>query len=346
MVWSPRLSLSSLIARVARAALAWRTRLPLWLSLRLGLLRGRWRRGGVSVPQAMVLPMIMLPGRWSYGLYAPAALHDDDAAPLLLLLHGCGQRALNFAQASGWQRWAETQRARLLCPDQRRRANPHRCWNWFMPQEQWGGGELLAVLAALDDAAARVNVAAGSVRVVGLSAGGALAALLAFHHASRFAAVAVVGAPPLLGVPSFQDPRDVLRRGLANEATLALDLRLRDCAPLAVIHGADDAIVSRRCAEQLAEQALATHRRADRVLQAQPPRIDAGNSCVDHRADGRLWLREVSVSGLGHGWTGGPGGHAYCERGGPALISACSDFFADTATILPTQDEPQAVSLA
>ena len=85
------------------------------------------------------------------------------------------------------------------------------------------------VLQALDAATAQVRT--GRVAAMGLSAGGGLAALLAFHHAERFDAVVTVAAPPLLGRGSLQDPRRVMKEGLAISPTLAA-LHIERCAPL------------------------------------------------------------------------------------------------------------------
>src|SRR5205807_810946 len=229
-------------------------RLRTWLLVRAGLWRGEWRRGRVRIAAGVRwLPWAMPLGAsrrsWRYGLYTPAGLRDDEAAPLIVVLHGCKQRALSFAFASGWTRFADRAGVRLLCPEQRRLANVFRCWNWFHQRAQAGRGELDVIVAMIDDAAARVRVDATRVAAVGLSAGGALAALLAFHRAARFLAVAAVAAPPLLVV------------------------------------------------------------------------------------------RRVLIQGAGHAWTGGPGGHPYCEEGGVALTALCARFLRD-AGLFESGPEP------
>lgn len=317
-------------------------RLRTWFLVRLGLWRGRWRRGRVTVSAARAYPGLFANDTWSYGLYVPAGLRDDEAAPLVVLLHGCRQRALAFAYASGWTRWADRARVRLLCPDQRRRANLWRCWNWFLPPAQRGRGEMLTVLAAIDAVASGVQVDDRRVAVVGLSAGAALAALLAFHHADRIRAAAVVAAPPLLGAVPVQDPRDVMAHGLRGDPTLAVPAARQPCAPLAIIHGLADTVVHPRCAQQLVEQALASLRRAgldaDRTEAhaAGDPDSRAGASgvtTVDYRTGEGLRVRRIEAAGLAHQWTGGPGGHAYCEREGPDLTGLCARFFRDAGVL-------------
>ncbi len=306
----------------------WWRRLRAWLLVRLGLWRGRWRRARVRVSGVRFFGGGFDLRTWRYGLYVPAGLADDVAAPLIVVLHGCKQRALNFAYATGWTAFADRAGVRLLCPDQRRLANLFRCWNWFHPLAQGGKGELDVVVAMIDDAAKAVKVE--RVAAVGMSAGGGLAALLAFHHPDRFHAVATVAAPPLIGL-NLQGPHSVLQRGLTTSPLLALGARHTACARLAVLHGTDDDVVAPRCAEQLLAQALESQRRAGvltQKLEVTPQ--DAEVVVTDYRGPADTVARSVLVRGLAHVWTGGPGGHPFCEKKGPPLTALCAQFLRDT----------------
>lgn len=318
--------------------LRWLARLRTWLLVRLGLWRGTWRRGRVAVPSAALFAGPLANRRWSYGLYCPRSLRDDEPAPLVLLLHGCRQRALGFAQASGLTRAADAQRLRLLCPEQRLRANPWRCWNWFTPAAQRGGGELEVMRAMLDDVAAQVALAPGAVAAVGLSAGGALAALLAFHAADRIDAAVAVAAPPLLGRSNLQDPRDVLRRGLAIEPALALGSG-RAIAPLMVVQGAADEVVSPKCAEQLVEQALRVNQRIAPLQASDAPPVP-GLAQTDHRAGDRLRVRRVTIEALGHAWSGGSSGHPFVLDDGVPLAALTLQFLRDAGVLPPRGSDP------
>jgi len=273
--------------------------------------------------------------KWRYGLYVPAGLADADSAPLVVVLHGCHQRALRFAYATGWTRLADQRRVRLLCPDQRRRANPYRCWNWFHPMAQRGRGELEVVLAMIDEVKKSVSVDDERVMVVGLSAGGALAALLAFNHGERFRAVAVVAALPFLGELNVQDPRDVMKRGLALGPILPLGMRRRAPPPLAIVHGDIDEVVVKKCGDDLAAQALELLRRSGAKVDAGTPFEAAGQLTTDYRVDEGLALRRIGIAKQGHWWSGGPGGHPYCETGGAPLTSLCARFFVEAGALPP-----------
>lgn len=305
-----------------------------WLGVRLGLWRGQWRHGRVSVSTVPFAVGPFAAHTWRYGLYVPRGLADDAPAPLLIVLHGCRQRASSFAVAAGLTHLADRARLRLLCPQQRRLANPYRCWNWFGPLAQAGAGELRVVLAMLDDVEAQLTVDRESVAVAGLSAGGGLAALLAFHAQERVRAAAVVAAPPLLGHFTVQDPRDVMRRGLQFAPELALGLQQSACAPLAIIHGTADEVVSPRCAAQLAAQAVQSlHRGGIDVTRGEGPSSGPA-TVVDYRSGDALRVRYLEVAGLGHEWTGGPGGHPYCARGGAPLTELCAQFLRDAGVLM------------
>src|SRR5438045_1863290 len=136
-------------------------------------------------------------------------------------------------------------------------------------------------------------------------------------------------AAPLLGA-GMHDPHGVLRRGLALDPLLALGTRSEPCAPLAIVHGSADAVVAPRCAEELLAQALESLRRAglEPSLTETTPDGDVVAS-TDYRAASGLVVRRVLIRGAGHAWTGGPGGHPYCEEGGMALTALCARFLRD-----------------
>jgi poly(3-hydroxybutyrate) depolymerase len=223
---------------------------------------------------------------------------------------------------------------RLLCPQQRRVANPYRCWNWFDPLAQAGAGELSVILAMLDEVEAQVRVDREAVAAVGFSAGGGLAALLAFHATSRLRASVVVAGPPLLGHFVVQDPREVMHHGLQFAPELALGLRQTACVPLSLIQGTADTVVHPQCASQLAVQALESLRRAGVAVTRHDESAADSATVIDYRSGDVVRLRRIDVPGLSHQWPGGPGGHPFCARGGYALTEACRQFLSDTGVLL------------
>jgi hypothetical protein len=118
-----------------------------------------------------------------------------------------------------------------------------------------------------------------------------------------------------------------MRHGLRVPPASAIEL-LPPCAPLAVIHGELDRLVSPVCGAQLIEQAVASHRHEVIDPYTHP---DQSTRTVEYRAGGRLVARHIAIPNMRHEWTGGPGGHAYCEADGPPLVALCTRFIVDAA---------------
>ena len=79
----------------------------------------------------------------------------------------------------------------MLYPDQATFANIRRCWNWFEPNTAAGHGECAILLEMINRARDELAVDVARVCVAGMSSGGAVAGLLAYHHPEVFAAAAV-----------------------------------------------------------------------------------------------------------------------------------------------------------
>jgi poly(hydroxyalkanoate) depolymerase family esterase len=145
-------------------------------------------------------------------------------APLLVLLHGCGQDAANFADAAGFFALAERLRAPLLLPEQVGANNPGRCFNWFRPRDYLAGaGEAESIRQMVATTLGQFQADPKRVFVAGLSAGGAMAAALLAAYPDVFAGGGVVAGLPV---------------GAANDVSSALASMSR-AAPHTAIARAD-----------------------------------------------------------------------------------------------------------
>jgi len=71
------------------------------------------------------------PGRLRMLVHVPEGLAPN--APLVVVLHGCTQRAGSHARAAGWVALADRLEFVVLAPEQASENNPSRCFNWFEP---------------------------------------------------------------------------------------------------------------------------------------------------------------------------------------------------------------------
>ena len=253
-----------------------------------------------------------------YFLYIPVSVGRRDRAPLLVMLHGCSQEAQTLAQGSRMNALADEHRFLVLYPQQSLRANALRCWNWFEPRAAHGAGEAAAIAALVRDVARRYPVDRSRMYVAGISAGGAMTAILALCYGTLFAACAIVAGVMYRAADSPYAGAQVMRGGarLSPEETAdqAAGTRPRKArfVPALVIHGTDDSVVHPRNAEQIVRQ----FRRFAEVLGSPPePSSDpvehsisgAGRSYRqrDYARSDQLLIRSILIEGLGHAWSGG-----------------------------------------
>lgn len=73
------------------------------------------------------------PGALRARIYVPDVL--PEAAPLVVVLHGCTQTAAGYDHGSGWSQLADQEGFALLFPEQQRANNANLCFNWFVPSD-------------------------------------------------------------------------------------------------------------------------------------------------------------------------------------------------------------------
>jgi poly(hydroxyalkanoate) depolymerase family esterase len=130
--------------------------------------------------------------------------------PLVVLLHGCGQNAAAFAAASGWMETADRLGFPLILPEQLSGNNRGRCFQWFRPTDTArDGGEAASIAAMTRAAIERFDSDPGRVFILGLSAGGAMAAAMLAAYPDLFAAGATVAGLP---VGAARSPLQALTR--------------------------------------------------------------------------------------------------------------------------------------
>ena len=171
------------------------------------------------------------PGGLRMFVYAPPK-RLPAGAPLIVVLHGCGQNAAAFARNSGWIALAQRIGAALLLPEQTSKNNRGRCFNWFQPSDvRRGSGEAASIWQG---AIRRYKSDQRRVFIVGLSAGAAMAAAMLAVYPATFAAGAVVAGMPVgrrglrqrLGAAAHA-PRGLVHKQAGLSQRLSVGLRLQ-----------------------------------------------------------------------------------------------------------------------
>lgn len=295
----------------------------------LGDLPGTWETHTLKLaPQRHELISQM-----SYRLYVPESARGGPM-PVVVMLHGCRQSPDDFAAGTRMNALAEDEGFIVAYPQQPLHRQPHRCWHWFELGAE-GQREVLAMESLIDDLAVRPDVKADRIYLAGLSAGAAMAAVVALRYPDKVAAVGlhsgvVVGAAdtPRAGLRAMRDGSHGDPAGLLHAAGVAPG---GPELPAIVLHGLDDDAVHPLNGRMLARQFLAYNQLSDPVLLVRPP--DGRGLPEGHYAEARYgrWSRDVvrlvEIAGLGHAWSGGDERFRYSSGSGPEASRLMWDFF-------------------
>jgi poly(hydroxyalkanoate) depolymerase family esterase len=275
-----------------------------------------------------------------YRLFLPTGSSRRDGMPLMVMLHGCKQDPLGFAHSTRMNILAEQYRCAVLYPAQNQRANPLHCWNWFESDSLMGQGEGALIARLIAQVAQRRPIDPCRVYVVGMSAGGAMACLLAVRHRQLFAACAIHSGVMFGAARSSAQALAVMRSGpspASLEAARRLVFEVGESAitvPTLVIHGDHDMVVNPVNADRIIEQCTTCIEKridpsAGPVLVSDEYVSNAAGYAYrqqDSTQQGQLVLRKILVEGLGHAWSGGDANYEFNDANGPDASRFILDF--------------------
>jgi poly(hydroxyalkanoate) depolymerase family esterase len=271
-----------------------------------------------------------------YDLYLPPkATAGTEPLPLVVMLHGCSQNPQDFAAGTAMNELAREKGFAVLYPAQSQDANPARCWNWFDKDHQQRGHGEPAVLAGLTHAVmAKHGFDARRIYVAGLSAGGAMAAVLGQAYPDLYAAVGIHSGLASGAADDLMSALSAMQHGQAADATARGGVA--DPVPTIVFHGDSDAVVHPDNGARAIEVAVRRNELATLACPSPAPVIEQGVSAqgrgytrITHpgtesaAAQAEHWL----VHGAGHAWSGGSERGSYTDPSGPDASREMWRFF-------------------
>jgi poly(hydroxyalkanoate) depolymerase family esterase len=284
-----------------------------------------------------------------YWLYLPKHVPDTAAQhgwPLIVMLHGCQQSATQFAQGTGMNRLAEDKGYAVLYPQQPMSVQAQRCWRWYEPSTQQGGGETIALAGLIGNVCEQHPIDRRRIYACGLSAGAGMAAVLAVNHPDLIAAVALHSGPVFGAGHTPMGALHVMRFGAAAQSDAAIlgvlerraaqalpgKARATSFMPALLIQGSDDQVVRPINQEQLTRQWLQLNGLPDgpATRVAVKPAGQRGrrnaHEIHDYLIGRKVVLRVVRIAGLGHAWSGGDPTLRFNAEAGPEASRMVLEF--------------------
>jgi poly(hydroxyalkanoate) depolymerase family esterase len=249
-------------------------------------------------------------GSRRYKMFVPAASTEDRR--LLVMLHGCTQDPDDFARGTRMNDVAGAKGFTVLYPEQPASANPLKCWNWFAAANQRRGeGEPALLAAMIGKIANEQKIDPSKVYIAGISAGGAMTAIMGATYPEMFAAMAIHSGIAYGMVAQANEALVAMRAPKGDTAALgelvvkAMGVRHRPM-PLSIIQG-----------------------RADPAVNVENANLLAGQW---RTANGGKHVHVTIVDGLAHAWSGGSKEGTFTDENGPDASKTFVDFFLHVET--------------
>lgn len=263
-----------------------------------------------------------LVGDGEYSLFIPPS-PDGRQLPLVVMLHGCSQGPDDFAAGTAMNDAAAASGFAVLYPAQSKSANSQLCWNWFDATHQHrGAGEPALLVAMTRHAIAHNDIDPERVYVAGLSAGGAMAAILGEAYPDVYAAVGVHSGLAAHAALDMSTAFSAMqgRAGLAVAEPTGM--------PTIVFHGDADGTVHSRNGQQVIDACVGNDALVESVALTAVGGRDATRSL--HRTpEGEVVAEHWVVHGASHAWSGGSNAGSFADVDGPDASAEMLRFFSE-----------------
>jgi len=244
------------------------------------------------------------PGALGGHAYRPDGL--PQGAPLVVVLHGCTQTAADYDRGSGWSQLADRHGFALLYPEQQRANNPNLCFNWFAPGDiRRDAGEALSIAQMVRGMIEAHGLDPKRVFVTGLSAGGAMAAVMLATYPELFAGGAIIAGLPFGCASSVPEALARMRgQGLPGDAALQSAVRSASghAGPwptLSIWHGTQDHTVAPVNGEAILAQWRGLHGLG--TAPTETVQVGSHKRRTWRDASGAARIEVFAIAGMGHG---------------------------------------------
>jgi poly(hydroxyalkanoate) depolymerase family esterase len=275
-------------------------------------------------------------GARRYRLYVPSSA-GEGLQGLIVMLHGCTQNPEDFAAGTGMNALAEEHRLIIVYPAQTAGDNSMSCWNWFRPGDQLRDTGEPAIIAGLTESLRdQYAIPEDRTFIAGLSAGGAMAAIMGETYPELYGAIGVHS-----GL-AYGSANDVMSAFTAMRGQIGVEPSEKGVGGLnagprmIVFHGSADATVHPCNAQRIVASQGGHRGKSSRSEHAPSGKTRGYSRLVVERDDGTHGIECWMIEGAQHAWSGGHPSGSYTDPRGPDASAAMVRFFVNGVSDVPS----------
>ncbi len=283
----------------------------------------------------------------NYKVYVPMKAKNLKNPALVVLIHGCEQNPVEFAQGSRMIEESDRLGFVLLLPEQNKDYNPYKCWNWVLPFNQLRQGEPEVVRQMIEETISKFSIDREKIFVAGMSSGAALANILVNCYPEYFHGLASHDGVMYNATDNALDYEEVVVNG-PSVAPWISGFRGLLCSglnakpkvmPAIIFHGMQGPIMSPVHAFQIENQLkvfndyLDNNKRDYSFFKEKNVTYAPDHALYGHtlstvtNKDGQVFIERYMINRLGHAWSGGDEKFPFNDPKGPPATQLIIKFF-------------------
>jgi poly(hydroxyalkanoate) depolymerase family esterase len=288
-------------------------------------------------------------GKRDYKLYIPLSLDKNKKYPIVIMLHGCEQSAVDFAKGSRIIEWAERKKFMVLLPEQNPQYNSYKCWNWVLPINNTRTGEPEVIISMLDEVIRKYSGDQNRVFAAGMSAGGTMVSILGNCYPERFKALATHDGAQYYATSTGSDFSDVVLYGASVAPATAAQMGSNCSAfvrnrpkqmPIIIFHGMSGPLMSPAHAFQVEAEFKMFNDLLDNGVRDNSYYLEKSvtfvpatktaygyNKYVLINPNHEVLIERYMINDLSHSWSGGTKDMSYNDPKGPDATGFIMEFF-------------------
>ena len=294
--------------------------------------------GGAQSPLIETPDFGSNPGNLRMFSFVPEGIPEKSG--LVVVLHGCTQNPRGYDAGAGWSTVAERYGFALVMPEQTTSNNANGCFNWFNSEDiTRGSGEARSIRQMIDHMVRKHDIDTKRIFVTGLSAGGAMTAVMLATYPEVFAGGAIIAGLPYGVANNVKEAlRGMFQPSYRSRSELG-DL-VRRASPhqgpwprLSIWHGSADRTVSPINAHEIIKQWLDVHGLP--LSSMSEDMIDGHPRKTWRDSEGQTVVESITICSMAHGTPLGAaetgerfgGGGAYLIEAGISSSYHIAKFF-------------------